>query len=190
MRRPGPIYVTVDNCPGFQNLINKKHDDLANLKIKFIKTDEINKNANAIVDRGCRELEDELKRLEPEGDQITTSILKLAILNLNAKLRRKGCISAYEINTSRDQYTGENLKLNDGILRQNQLLTRKQIINASENNVYVGDTVRIKNKNDKHKANEAFLVTERDGDHIEMQKIAHPIANKPTKLMGKIYRTK
>ena len=72
MRKPGSIYVTVDNCPGFQKLINKNDKDLTSLKITLIKTDEINKNANAVVDKGCRELEEELKRLDPEATQITT----------------------------------------------------------------------------------------------------------------------
>ena len=42
MRKPGSIYVTVDDCPGFQSLSKKHDNDLENLKINVLKTDEIN----------------------------------------------------------------------------------------------------------------------------------------------------
>ena len=113
MRRPAEIFISVDNSPGFKTLLSNTDNDLRKLEIRMIKTDEINKNSNAVIDRGCQELEDELKRLEPEGGKIDIPTLKLAILNLNAKLRRRGNISAYEINTSRDQITGDNLKLDN-----------------------------------------------------------------------------
>ena len=67
-----------------------------------------------------------MKRLEPEGKPISIATLKLAILNLNSRLRRKGCISAFEIHTARDQESNENLHLKDEILRTNQLQTRSQ----------------------------------------------------------------
>ena len=92
----------------------------------MVKTDEINKNSNAVIDRGCQELEEELKRLEPEGGKLTISTLRLAIFNLNGKLRRRGTISAYEINTSRDQITGDNLLLSDKKIRDDQLQKRKE----------------------------------------------------------------
>ena len=190
MRKPGSIYVTVDNCPGFQKLVNKNDNELSKLNITLVKTDEINKNANAVVDKGCRELEEELKRLDPEAKQLATSTLKQAILNLNSKLRRRGCLSAYEISTARDQNTGANLQLNDETLRQNQLQTRQQNVKTTENDVNVGDTVRIRNKNDKHKANEAFIVTEKANNEIAIQKIAHTLSTEPAKLMGKVYKTK
>ena len=113
MRRPGKIFVSVDNAPGFKSLVNTTDSELQQLGITMIKTDELNKNANAVVDRACQELEQELIRLEPEGTEVSNATLKLAILNLNAKLRCRGNISAYEMNHARDQNTGENLELND-----------------------------------------------------------------------------
>ena len=91
------------------------------LKIALISTDEFNKNANAVIDKGCQELEEELTRLAPEGNRISETTLAMTILSLNQKLRRKGTISAYEIHTARDLHTGENLNLDDSLLRQNQL---------------------------------------------------------------------
>ena len=52
--------------------------------------DELNKNANAVIDRGCQ---DEIKKISPEGEKLAQSSLKLAILSLNSKLT----VSAYEI---------------------------------------------------------------------------------------------
>ena len=121
IRNPNVIFISPDNSPGFQKLIKNQDKDLLALKIQFVKTDELNKNANAVIDRGCQELEEEIKRLSPEGQKISQPTLKLAILNLNSKLRRRGNKSAYEINSSRDQDTGENLNLDDQKLRKNQI---------------------------------------------------------------------
>ena len=169
-------------------MILKPDAELQKLQIHMIKTDEINKNANAIIDKGCRELEDEIKRLEPDGNPLTQATLKLAVLNLNSKLRRKATISAFELNTSRDQNTGENLQLNDKMIRSNQLLSRKQIVNVSES-VHVGDTVRVRNKTDKHKANDAYIVTNKSQQQVELQKIMRPLSRKSAKLANKIYKT-
>ena len=192
MRRPSGIYVSVDNSPGFKTLLNNTDNELKKLEITFIKTDELNKNSNAVIDKGCQELEDELKRLEPEGRKISLSTLKLAVLNLNSKLRRRGNISAIEINTARDQNTGENLNLDDKELRNNQLEKRKDKQNdlSTGSSVKVGDTVRVKNKTDKHKANEIFLVTSKQSDNVGVQKILHPLTSTPGKIMSKIYQTK
>ena len=178
MRRPGEIFVSVDNAPGFKSLLLIKDQELMKLNITLVKTDEINKNANAVVDKGCQELEEEIKQLEPEGRKITNSILKLAIRNLNSKLRRRGNISAYEINTARDQNTGENLQLEDKSLRSDQLETRKSA-NPTENiePVEVGDTVMIKNQNNKHQARDMFIVTGKSPEEkkVQVQKLLHPL---------------
>ena len=186
MRRPGEIFVSVDNAPGFKSLLLIKDQELMKLNITLVKTDEINKNANAVVDKGCQELEEEIKQLEPEGRKITNSILKLAIRNLNSKLRRRGNISAYEINTARDQNTGENLQLEDKSLRSDQLETRKSA-NPTENiePVEVGDTVMIKNQNNKHQARDMFIVTGKSPEEkkVQVQKLLHPLL---LKKKGKI----
>ena len=192
MRRPGEIFISVDNSPGFKTLLTNQDEDLKKLHIVMVKTDEINKNANAVIDKGCRELEEEIKQLEPEGRKITSSTLKLAILNLNSKLRRRGNISSFEINVARDQNTGENLKLDDQTLRSDQLQTRKT--SSLPNNyepVEIGDTVVIKNENNKHKAREMFIVTDKteETNKVNIQKLLHPLLQSKGKLMAKSYKT-
>ena len=189
IRRPGTIHVAVDNAPGFQTLLKNNDSDLVKLGIHMVKTDELNKNANAVIDKACQELEDELKRLEPEGQKITIATLKQALLNLNAKLRRKGQMSAYEMNYARDQNTGENLHLDDTALREYQLKSRQDKNNATPQTILVGDTVRLKNKSDKHKANEIFVVTKANKESVSVQKIIHPL-KRNTKIMSKVYNTR
>ena len=187
MRRPTRIFVSVDNSPGFQSLLKNNDQELSKLEIALIKTDAINKNANAVIDKGCQELEEELKRLEPEGNKVNIATLKLAILNLNKKLRRRGKISSFEINGARDQNTGQNLILNDKDLRSEQLENRKdKCMPPPSLEIKVGDTVKIKNSSDKHKASDMFLVTGKDKPNVKIQKLLHPLTNGPGKLMSKL----
>ena len=190
MRRPKEIFISVDNSPGFKTLLANNDEDLKRLEITIVHTDEINKNSNAIIDKGCQELEMEIKQLEPEGAKISNPTLKQAILNLNCKLRRRGNISAYEINSARDQNTGDNLQLDDKNLRQDQINKRKEKKEVNNNeSINIGDTVRIKNKSDKHKASEIFIVTSKNEDDIGVQKLLHPLKSNP-KLMRKVYNTR
>ena len=192
IRRPSQIYISVDNSPGFKSLITNPPKELDKLKITLIKTDDLNKNANAVIDKGCQELESEIKQLEPEGGRLTNAVLKQAVLNLNSKLRRRGNISAFEINCARDQVTGENLSLNDNLLRENQINKRKEMHKeiSKGNSVEVGDTVKLKNQSDKHKADDIFIVTSKHDDEVGVQKLLHPLSKAPPKFMGKIHNTK
>ena len=129
-----------------------------------------------------------MKRIEPEGSQISVANLKLAILNLNAKLRRKGNISAFEINQARDQNTGKNLVLNDEEIRNDQLNKRKDHrITAKPHEMKIGDTVRVKNQKTKHSADDIYLITDKDDEDVTVQKLLHPLKNTP-KFMSKIYK--
>ena len=83
MRTPNPIHITVDNAPGFASLVRNEDKELQMLKITLSLTDEFNKNANAVIDKGCQELEEELRRLEPEGAKITQATLAHAVSRLN-----------------------------------------------------------------------------------------------------------
>ena len=192
MRSPNLIQVTVDNAPGFSSLVKKEDKDLQLLKINLILTDEFNKNANAVIDKGCQELEEELLKLEPEGVKISQVILAKAILGLNQKMRRRGNISAYELHTARDITTGENLNLDDQKLRQNQLQAREDKnakTRTSVKDVQVGDTVIALNKQDKHKAKDMFIVMAKEGNKVEVQKVLHPLVGGKGKIMSKVYKT-
>ena len=190
MRRPGKIFISVDNSPGFKTLLTNADNDLKKLDIVIVRTDELNKNSNAVVDKQCQEFENEIKKLEPGGAKLSLSTLKLAIMNLNSKLRRKGNICSFEINFARDKNTGENLHIDDKLLWGNQLEKRKETREIKPiHSKDIGGTVRVKNKSDKHKANDIFIVTSKQEEDIEVQKLLHPLKESPPKMMSKIYKT-
>ena len=112
MRHPGPIRVSTDSASGFSSLA-KGDKQLDELNITITTRDEFNKNYNAIVDHACQELEGEIRKLCPEGGQITQAQLSTAVLRLNSKLRRNGSLSAYEIHSARKLHTGENIDIKD-----------------------------------------------------------------------------
>ena len=101
-RRPGWIKVMLDNAKGFESLVKQNNEELKELQLEFLLTDVFNKNANAVTDKACQELEEELRKLSPEGKQVTQAQISRAVIEVNKKLRRRGELSAYEVNTARD----------------------------------------------------------------------------------------
>jgi hypothetical protein len=113
-------------------------------------------------------------------------------MNLNRKIRRRGTISAFEIHTSRDLHTGQNLELNDHHLRSDQLKNREaenSKTKSEELEVLVGDTVLVNNRKEKHKAKDVFIVTAKKGDKTTVQKVLHPFDQGKGKFMSKAYTT-
>lgn len=75
--------------------------------------------------RLSRHRERELRKLAPEGEKVSESVLAKATIAVNTILRRKGSISAYELHTARSQDTGENLQLKDEDIYNDQNKLRK-----------------------------------------------------------------
>lgn len=176
----GECIVRVDNAKGFLPLLDKKDPELAKLNIKLEATDVHNKNSNAVIDRACQEVEDELKRIEPDGRPVSNTTLQQAVANLNLKLRRNGQISSYELQFNRDMHTGQNMNIDYEKVSKDQKQSR-EIVNDKHNknvtptaNPHPGDTVIVKSKNDKHKAKDVFLVTDVKEEKVLMHKILHP----------------
>ena len=192
MRKPDWISIKVDNAPGFQSLVKSEDKELQDLKIKLTLTEEMNKNSNAVVDKRCQELEEELKKLSPEGSRLSQAQLTKSVMNLNRRLRRKGSISAFEIHTSRDINTGLNLDLDDTVLRGNQVGRRNkdnQKTVTSHEEILIGDTVTLRNNSDKHTVRDMFIVTGKEGEDVKVQKVLHPLISGAGKFMGKVYTT-
>ena len=190
MRKPGWIEVNVDNAKGFESLVKQQDSELTSLKIKLALTDVFNKNANSVVDKACQELEEELRKVSPGGTALTQAQLSQAVMQVNQKMRRGGGLSSHEISTSRDMHTGQNLQLQDDILRQGQL--QKRVVQQDRHGgvdvqqaVQVGDRVAVRQQQDKHKARDVYRVTSIDKeDHkIGVQKEWHG------KLRNKVYQT-
>ena len=194
----GNINVKVDNATGFKPLLDNKDHDLTKLGITIIATDVFNINENAVVDRACYELEQELIRLEPDGRQVTNTTIQLAVQTLNQKLRRNGKLSAFEIFFNRDGMNGSNLQLDYDLVKQKQLENRdyhnerhnaKVQFHQQQQQPLPGDIVITNcNKQDKHKARDTFIITATNDDKVKMQKIIHTQAQNPN-LRGKVYTT-
>jgi len=179
------IVVRTDNATGFQALTKDK--DLQDLGITIALADTLNINSNAVIDKACSELETEINKLQPQGEQITDSKLAQAALLLNTKIRRKEQLSATEIHFSRSQTTSENLHLNDQLLRTSQLASRHLSV-QQHTSLKQGDAVVLKQKPEKHTSRDVFLVTNTDKEHVQMQKIANPFSTTTT-IRPKVYTT-
>ena len=88
VRHPGPITIFADSAPGLLSLA-KSDKDLRDLHISIVIKDHLNKNYNAVVDRACQDMEQELRKLAPEGKKINPSLLAKATISVNTILRRK-----------------------------------------------------------------------------------------------------
>jgi hypothetical protein len=171
IRLASSITVRVDAATGFQSL--KADKDLQQLGINLSIADPLNKNTNAVADRACAELEMELTKLQLNPAPITEAILAQAIILLNRKVRRPDRLTATEIHYARSQTTQQNLNLDDNNLRQTQLQARHlQTPNQDEPIIHQGDTVVVRQKQQKHAARDMYIVTRTDGHKVDIQKIA------------------
>ena len=127
LRQASPITVKTDNAAAFQGLVRKNDPHLQKAEITLVLSEVMNKNSNAVIDKGILELEKELLNLQPDGQPISQTTLSIAINNLNSKrLRRNGKLTASEIHTSRDAWSGANLSLDDNKIFINQNETRSE----------------------------------------------------------------
>ena len=80
--------------------------------------------------------------------------------------------------------------MNDKQIRSDQLAKREDKRDLPTEEINIGDTVKLRNNNDKHKASEIYLVTNKDKENVTVQKLLHPLKNTPTMIMSKTYKTK
>ena len=94
------------------------------------------------------------------------------------------------MHTSRSQDTGENIVMDDSKLYGDQMSRRSQHrIGQPQIDIRVGDTVMPILSQPKHKSRDMYIVTAAADQSVSAQKILHPLQNKPTKLMSRIYNT-
>ena len=159
--------VLVDEAPGFSILVKDKILNQLGITIEIGRTKNVNKNPTA--ERAVQEVEKEFKRLLPAGGQISPGTLAIATSNLNNKIRFNG-LSALEILTKRDQFTGHDLDFNGQDIAANRkeknesnhqssaISKSKGGPNATLANVCEGDLVHVKKKGDKHLCRDIYLV--------------------------------
>ena len=164
------------------------------LKITIELSDPNNKNGVATVDKAIQELEKEIKLLSPEGTPISISVLASATLNLNSRIRKRN-LSSHEILFSREQYTGDNIKLDDKGLSKDKMTKKRENHKYSEKskfshsnvpkdaNAKKGDRVFVKIEGGKHQLRDMYVVVEIKDDKVTIVKLLHALdPDKATKL--------
>ena len=180
--RPNPqssALVRVDNAPGFLPLKSDSTLSSHNIQLDYGRIH--NKNKNPVIEKGIRELGSEILRLVPEGGAISSQQLAVIVNQLNSRIRNGG-LSAWEILCQRNQYTGEQIDVNDLVLseQQGQLRVANQQYSskhkargnppAQEANIVKGSLVYIKSDGNKTRGRDRFIVVEVNGDSCVVQK--------------------
>ena len=181
--RPNPqskSSIRVDNAPGFIPLKNDLTLSSHNIELDFGR--KHNKNKNPTIEKGIRELGSEILRLLPEGGPISSEQLAVVVNQLNSRIRNRG-LSAWEILCQRNQFTGEQIDINDLALseQQAQLRAANQEYSskhkshgkppAQEANISTGSLVYIKSEGDKTRARDRYLVVDVKEDSCVVQKL-------------------
>ena len=180
------LHLRVDKAPAFTKLASEEGSLLSQVGISLVLAEDDNKNSNCSVDKAIDELEQELKKLAPDGKQLNEGDLCQATLALNNKIRKRG-LTASEIHFSRDAHDSSNLQLDDKELQSKQKQLRLQNhqhlsksrnpngVHALPTELSVGDIVYTKNSGSKHTARDLHIVTRSDKNshRVSLRKALH-----------------
>ena len=196
IRHSASIIVRVDKAGAFVSLSKSGSEILERNGLSIELGDDLNKNSNCSVDRKIQELEEEFKRLSPEGEKLTLGELAQAVTLLNNRIRNQD-LTAAEIHFSRDSTRGENLQLDDKALIEEKVAMRsenhKHSIKSKARggrdcevpDCKPGDIVYVKSQGSKHETKNPYIVTE-DGEDLSkvvIRKVLHPhttVSKSPT----------
>ena len=103
-----PAIIRCDPAPGFQALPNDPW--LAENRLLVEIGEYKNVNKNPVAERAIEELREELCKLDPLGQPITSAQLAVVTARINTKVRSNG-ISSREYIFQRDQFNGEQIPL-------------------------------------------------------------------------------
>ena len=183
IRHAAQVEVRTDRATALQSLANRPHPQLEENGIKVILGEHGNRNSNCSVDKTIRDLEEELKKIDPGGRRLTPGELCRAVTNLNNRVRTHG-LSASQLHFSRDQHTGENLDLRDTTFQQirgsrqekhNPIAAKsKAPLRAhphQSSNLRPGQITHIRGEGTKHTSRDSVLVTKVEGRKATVQKL-------------------
>ena len=191
---PSLVIIRTDKAPGFNSLKNRTAE-LQELGIDLDLGEPKNKNSTALVDRKMQELETEIKKLSPTQNFVSLKLLAKATTTVNEKIRKQG-LSAKEILFSRDQYSHDNLQLEDRSISEEVMkdrninntysaLSKAQVLKtATSAMAKKGQVVFLKSDGSKLRARDLYLVTnlsDKD-DMVTICKILNSFGNKPASI--------
>ena len=139
-----------------------------------------NLNKNPVAESAIKELGLECLHLSPEGGPLSKVQLSLATASLNARLHRDG-LSARDMWTQHDQFTGQQLAIQDRHIVRQQLTgsqshratalskTRGKTA-APEHNLHVGDLVYLGGDRDKTRGRDKYLVVSKNDIMCQLRK--------------------
>lgn len=175
IRHSARVRLRTDRATAFKSLADRPDQQLTDNGIDVELGDHGNKNSNCSVDKEIRMLEEELKKLVPEGTKITAGQLAMAVTTLNDRIRGHG-LSASQVHFSRDQHTGKNLSLEDRSLQEVRETRRQHAQKQTTNkegpqtqpqpHIQPGQIVFVKGDGSKHTSRDPLLVTSTSGETI------------------------
>ena len=167
-KHPDGCIIRVDNASGFTAL--KQDQWLQNVGIALDFGRIKHKNQNPCVDRVIQDIENEIKRMSPDGKQISAGTLAIALSNTNSRIRSNG-LSSEEVLLKRDVFSNSNIDFEDKQIQNFRYIKRLQNHPSSELSksrgysratkaiISVGDIVHVKSEGTKHKARDFYLVS-------------------------------
>jgi hypothetical protein len=175
-----PTIVRVDPAPGFQALADDTFLQEHNIVIEVGRHKNINKNP--VAERAIQEFEEEISKLCPTG-QVSAVNIALICDRLNRKIRYPG-ISSKEMVTKRDQFTNQQLPIDDInlILQKHEQHIRNHDASAKSKStlpakippsIEVGDLVYIASDLSKSKQRDRYIVVKVDGEFCSVRKFTN-----------------
>ena len=185
--------VRCDGGPGFQALSMDKMLQSHGIYLEMGHCKNVNKNP--VAEKCNEELEEELRRIKPDGGLVSETDLAVATRILNSRIRNRG-LSAHEIVFQRDQYDGKQFQFSDANLAEQQEKLRNENHShsakskATGNRIpkdyvfKVGNLVHIKGDYDKHVARPIYIIVSLTESSVSLRKMVG------SKFRSKVYIVK
>ena len=178
----GPLVVVkVDPASAFRSLLQDSQLKSSGIRLELGEPKFVNKNP--VAEKSIRELRSEINRVTDSPAQLSEFTLAKAVSNLNSRIRSDG-LSSREIWTGRNQYTNEQLPLNDrALMKSNKdrklkghLPSAKFKSRGNEQLDYSpiekGSLIYINSDRDKTRRRDRYIVTSVEKDYCHVQKFA------------------
>ena len=175
-----PAVIRVDPAPGFRALYNDEELRSHRISLELGRIKNV-PNKNPVAEKAIRELRDEIVRICPREEPLSSKQLAVITANLNSRIRASG-LSAREVIYQRDQFSNEQIPLKDHdlIVRQHNKRMKNhphsekskapRAQRAKECPVEIGDIVYLHNDRNKNHTRNRYLVVKVDSDWCYIKK--------------------
>merc|ERR1712083_101935 len=150
------IVIRADGHASLKSLVDDK--ELKVLGIVIQKGNSKNKNSNAVIDNGIKEVRRQILTICPNGGPISSTVLARATEAVNKKIRHTG-LSAKELWTRRSQTTGEELNTEDKTISDIQAKNREKSCLASEKKLNKGINPKNQPEEEDYEKGEVIFIT-------------------------------